>query len=135
MSDVALGTELAKVIYIIDGTRLVINRGSRNGLKTGDRFLVFGYGPELTDPDTGADLGRLEVVRGRAQVTHAQDELATLQSTERRPRRAMRRIVREASRAAAILAQIEGRVIEEELEPDEELPFMDPEVGDFAKPI
>jgi len=135
MSDVDLKTDLAKVIFIIDGTRLVINRGSKNGLKVGDRFLVFGYGPDLRDPDTGADLGRLEVVRGRGEVTHVQDDLATVQSIERRPRRATRRIVREPTRAAAILAQIEGRLIEEELQPDEELPFLQPEVGDLVKPV
>ena len=135
MSDVATRTDLAKVIYIIGDTRLVINRGSKDGIKIGDRFLIFGYGPDLVDPDTGTGLGSLEVVHGHGEVVHVQEDLATLKSTERRPRRVRRRIVREPSRGMAILASIEGRVIEEELEPGHDLPFTDPELGDFAKPI
>ncbi len=58
-------TKSARVVYI-DGSkgelfRVMVNRGADDGVKVGDRFLVYGSGPNIADPDTGANLGRVEV--------------------------------------------------------------------------
>lgn len=154
MTEVATEAGLAKVIYVIDDapvpSRLVINRGSRHGVKVGDRFLVFGYGPDLKDPDTGENLGRLEIVRGRGQVVHVQDDMATLKSLERRFRRPARPLVRDLPAGALTQALLgrtvlddaltgpffgAGRAIEDEVEPEQDMPFHGAALGDLAKPI
>ena len=68
MSDVAIAPGLAKVVRVSNDDELVINWGADDGVKRGDVFLVYGQGPLITDPDTGRDLGRLELVRGRGEV-------------------------------------------------------------------
>jgi hypothetical protein len=99
MSDVKAETRLAKVVHIADPgfapgpLEIVINRGLRQGVKPGDRFLVFGIGPHITDPDTGEDLGQLELVRGRGEVVHVQEHLATICTLERRRTRPAKRII------------------------------------------
>jgi len=133
MSDVAIAAGLAKVVHVSSDDELVINWGADDGVKRGDVFLVYGRGPLITDPDTGKDLGRLELVRGRGEVVHVQASIATLRSLERRSGRLLRRLVKEARGGAAWLpAQIE-----EEFPSDEEtrLPFNRPEIGDLARPV
>jgi len=141
MSDVVAetsptGTKLAKVVHLVDAmyspVEVVINRGARNGVKLGDRFLVFGEGPHITDPDTGKDLGQLELVRGRGEVVHVQEQLATIRTIERRRTRPAKRVIREA---VGSLLNGPGRVVEEELAPEAEVPFEAVRLGDLAKPI
>jgi hypothetical protein len=141
MSDLATETRLAKVVHVVDPdaayapVEVVINRGLRNGVKLGDRFLVFGEGPHITDPDTGKDLGQLELVRGRGEVVHVQEHLATIRTIERRRTRPAKRITREAVGALSLAAGLPGRVVEEELAPEAEMPFEAVRLGDLAKPI
>jgi len=152
MSDAAVRTRLAKVVHVIDPDmayaplEVVINRGAQNGVKIGDQYLVFGEGPMIQDPDTGKDLGQLELVRGRGEVVHVQEHLATIRSIERRRERPAKRIIRDASgRTAAALgistlsstayALNAGKVIEEELAPEITIPFDHVRLGDQAKPV
>jgi hypothetical protein len=144
MSDTKTETRLAKVVHFSDPAfgdgplEVVINRGLREGVKPGDRFLVFGVGPHILDPDTSKDLGELEVVRGRGLVVHVQEHLATLRTTERRRTRPAKRIIRDRSdlmsRYIGALGT-PGNVNEEELAPEAEMPFEAVRLGDLAKPI
>lgn len=70
----------AKVVKIIDNYQIVINKGLNDGIKNGDRFLVYVIGEEIKDPDTDESLGNLEIVCGEAIVSHTQDKIATLES-------------------------------------------------------
>lgn len=137
MGDVKARVELAKVVHSFgtdeEAYQLVINRGTRDGVKAGQRFLVFGYGPELSDPDTGQSLGRVEIVRGRGEVVHLQDNIATIRSVERRSEGGGKRIIRDSSPFSAGLGRT--HVIEEEVPADREQPFRKVRVGDFARPI
>jgi hypothetical protein len=140
MSDVRTETRLAKVVHIADHgfagpLEVVINRGAHQGVKLGDRFLVFGIGPRIVDPDTREDLGELELVRGRGKVVHVQEHLATLRTTELRRTRPAKRVVREAVGALSLGLGNRGNVIEEELAPETEMPFEAVRLGDLAKPI
>lgn len=147
MSEVNTETKLAKIVHLVDPDysgrplEIVINRGSSNGVKPGDRFLIFGVGPHIADPDTGVDLGVLELVRGQGYVVHVQEHLSTIRTTERRRTRPAKRITRAPGRSnsAAAFAAFSnlgiGSVIEEELSPEEEVPFNSVQLGDFAKPI
>ena len=144
MSEVKADTKLAKIVHLVDPgfgrgpLEVVINHGSSQGVQAGDRFLVFGIGPHIADPDTGKDLGVLELVRGQGQVVHVQEYLSTIRTIERRRTRPARRITTRESGLSAALSRLGGTsasVIEEELSPEEEVPFESVQLGDFAKPI
>ena len=124
---------IAKVVLVQDYEfNLVINKGSDDGVEKGDRYLVYGIGPELFDPDTNESLGQLEIVRGKGVVTHVQPRIATIRSIEKKIQQT-RRIIREDTNPFSFL----GKKVIEETQPDsgEELPFEDPTKGDYAKPI
>jgi len=72
----------AKVVKVIDKYTLVINAGTEKGVRVGQSFLIVGIGETIVDPDTNESLGQLEIVRGRARVSHVQDRIATLASSE-----------------------------------------------------
>jgi hypothetical protein len=146
MNDIKAEIRLAKVVHVGDlgfapgPLEVVINRGMRDGVKAGDRFLVFGTGPHIADPDTGEDLGALEGVRGRGQVVHVQEHLSTIRSIERRRTRPAKRITRQPGwgTGGGIMAGLiggTGSVVEEELSQEEEVPFESVQLGDLAKPI
>ncbi|HGW3962880.1 TPA: hypothetical protein ACNIC3_002424 [Citrobacter freundii] len=73
----------AKIIHINDDyTQFVINKGGSDNIHNGMIFLIYSLGEHITDPDTGIDLGRLEIVKGEATVHHIQDKMTTLISRE-----------------------------------------------------
>jgi hypothetical protein len=146
MSEAAIQTRLAKVVHVIDPDmayariEVVINRGAADGVKSGDRLLVFGERPMISDPDTGKELGQLELVRGRGEVVHVQEHLATIRSIERRRERPAKRVFHEASRGirVGLINSPDpriGTVIEEELAPEVTVHFDHVRLGDQAKPI
>jgi hypothetical protein len=83
MSDVKTDFRLAKVVHITSPFEVVINHGQSDFVKPGDRFVIFGEGPQIRDPDSGQDLGTLELVRGQGEVIHGHDSNLT---TEQNPR-------------------------------------------------
>ena len=120
---------IPKVVKVIQADKVVINRGSANGVKVGHRFLVYAIGEELFDPDSGLSLGKIELVRGRGEVTHVQEHLSTLKSIEKIKLPSKRRKIRDPY-------SIFGQHIEEDVEDTyEDIPFDDASVGDCAKPI
>jgi hypothetical protein len=117
----------AKVAAVQSPFTVVINRGSKDKLRLGQRFIVYGLGPEIRDPDTGQSLGVLEVVRGTGVVTHLQDMMATVEADQKRV--SEKRIVRTPNWGIPQLAQ------ETVVEPSDPKPFDEPAIGDLAKPI
>lgn len=71
---------VARVVKLVDDFTIVVNRGANGGLKTGDQFLLIGLGEEIRDPDTKEVLEKLEIMKGRVEVIHAQEKIATLKS-------------------------------------------------------
>jgi hypothetical protein len=110
---------LPKVVKVIDDYRVVINRGRRDGVEIGDRFLVYEVGEELADPDTNESLGKLEIVKGRGQAKHVQERLTTLESLE------SERVARQNPFSVTFGTEYETR----------QLPFNFPAVGDVARPL
>lgn len=111
-----------KVVDVIDPSRVAINRGNLHGVRTGQKFLIYAIGQELTDPDTNESLGRLEIVRGTGVVTHVQERIATITSDRKRQRRVHTR-----------MSMLHYGDSDETI--TEEVPFDDPERGDHARPI
>lgn len=116
------------VIKVIDDFTVVINKGSVNDIKKGDNFLIYYVEPdELLDPVSGESLGNLEIVRGTGSVTHVQEKMVTIKSNRTE---SGGRIIR---KGYGIIASVMGETIEH---PERQaVPFDDPMVGDFAKPI
>ncbi|MER9666697.1 hypothetical protein [Mesorhizobium sp. M0185] len=131
--DFSLGT----VVTVMDsGKAVVINRGLRDGVGQGDAFLIFGIGPNITDPETGEDLGQLELVRGRGKVAHVQERMATIVSTEVKVGEITKRVV-EPSRMSGGLGSLfrpDSETIEER-KPPAIVPFRGVKEGDKAKPV
>jgi curli biogenesis system outer membrane secretion channel CsgG len=67
-----------------DSGRLVLNVGSRNGVKQGDRLQVSRGGKEVHDPATGKVLFRDDTILGEALVTTVNESfsIATYKGTE-----------------------------------------------------
>ena len=62
---------IGKVAKILDEVKVVINRGSKDGVKPGMRFVAYAEADEVTDPDTGESLGKWELVSPLSRVAVA----------------------------------------------------------------
>ena len=71
-----------KVIQKIDEYKIVINKGSVDGVSESNRFLVYRLGEELYDPDTLESLGVLELVCGEGKPEHIQERITTLRTSK-----------------------------------------------------
>jgi len=121
----------ARVVAVIDHYRCVINWGADEEVQPGDRFIIYGLGEQLKDPETGEDLGVLEVVRGKAKVTHIQQRVSTLETYEREALPGKRIIRRSALQA--YLGTVGDQI--EEVGQTEQSMLQGVEVGDYARPI
>lgn len=66
-----------------DALAVVINKGSSSGVKEGMHYLIYNKGEEIMDPETNVSLGTLEIVCGKGVVTHVQENMATIKSSEK----------------------------------------------------
>lgn len=130
-----------KIAKVIDGYTLVLNKGEKDGIKVGQRFLIYSIGDEIIDPDTKESLGNLEIVKGTGRVTHLQEKVATIASDMKSsPSRTVRRFKDNDPLGIRSIQRVLGSFstateeIEEHL-PAAKIPFEDPSVGDIAKVI
>ncbi len=72
----------ARIVKIIDSHKLVINKGSLDGVKVGDIFIIFKKDDEIFDPDTNESLGVLEIPKLKMKASSVQDRLSILESNE-----------------------------------------------------
>jgi len=132
----------ATIIRILDPYKVVINKGSREGIKVGQRFLIYAETDELLqDPVTLEGLGNLEIARGTGKAVYVQEKWASIKSDKLKPpRKKVITRTRTASPASAFgigIAGLQQNVeVEETIESPEELvPFEDASKGDKVKPI
>ena len=71
-----------KVIQKLDDYKIVINKGSADGVTSDNRFLIYRFGEELFDPDTKESLGVLELVCGEGKPEHIQEKITTLYTSK-----------------------------------------------------
>lgn len=124
-----------KVVHISDKFSAVINAGAEQDVKVGMKFLIVGLGDLIRDPDTGEELERLEIVRGRAEVVHVQTKLSTLKSIEVDRQPDTREIKKVTSRSTGIAALIGPQdVVTESITPSEPvlLELKEVKVGDLV---
>ena len=66
------------VVAVQQNEQVVINRGERDGVESGQRYIVYAEGETLFDPETGERLGPIELVCGYGTVNGVQTNEATL---------------------------------------------------------
>lgn len=114
--------QMARVATVMDPYQVVINKGASDGIRVGQHYLFYALGDEIRDPETGDDLGQLEVLRGRGSVIHVQNKISIVRSSERRSR----------FQSAPMLS---GIFPTNQTAWYEDLPFDGIAAGDFARPI
>ena len=70
--------EVSGVVADVSGNTLIINVGSRTGLKVGDRLEISHAGRQVKDPTTGKVLKTITTKIGEATVTEIDPDSATL---------------------------------------------------------
>lgn len=71
----------AKVVKILSGTRLAINRGSEHKIRPNQKVLVYCLSnEEIKDPETGESLGYLEIYKGTGKVISIQEKMSIIES-------------------------------------------------------
>jgi hypothetical protein len=129
----------ATVIKVIDNYRVVINKGSRDGINIGQRFQIYTETDELLqDPVTLEGLGNLEISRGTGRVIYVQEKWATIGSD--RTKAPNKKIVTTTRNPNAAVTGVFGYgsqiEVEETIEtPAQQIPFDNPSEGDKVKPI
>jgi hypothetical protein len=124
----------AKVVQVQDKYTVIINAGSERGLRIGSLFLIVGLGETIVDPDTNEELERLEIVRGKAEVTHVQSKIATLRSAEYERASDVKEIKKVTSRGGSITSFMPQDTVTELIKPGEEhiKELKGAQIGDFA---
>lgn len=127
---------IAKVVKVIDSHTIVVNAGADKGFVPGKILMVVGLGEEIIDPDTNEPLGALEVVRGRARVSHVQERISTLISAEIEKPADIKEIRKISTAGKGGLANLFGpqETVTESIKPSEAIPkpFSKVHVGDFV---
>ncbi len=127
-------SSVAKVVHIVDGFNVAINKGEADDVKIGDIYLIYSLGPELTDPDSGVSLGVLEIVRGRAVVRHVQERLSTLESIEHEDIPGKKKVIKREGNASVFSSALGIPRVEEVVEGGERVQVkLTAQVGDSAK--
>jgi len=61
-------------IVLVEGDKIIINCGKREGIVPGQKLVVYNRGEELTDPETGEILGVEETKAGTISVAEVQEK-------------------------------------------------------------
>lgn len=71
-----------KVAEIIDVYKIVINKGSADGVEEDMRFVIYEPGEDIKDPDTKKSLGNFEYVKVKVKVTYVREKFSTAETYE-----------------------------------------------------
>lgn len=72
-----------KVAKVVSTTELILAAGAEDGVGDGMEFIVYSLSEPVTDPETGEELGRLEIVKARLIAAHVQDHMTTARTKSR----------------------------------------------------
>ncbi|MBE7707134.1 MAG: hypothetical protein E7Z88_00330 [Cyanobacteria bacterium SIG27] len=115
-----------------DYNQVIINKGKDDGIKRGQRFIVYSIGDELFDPDTNESLGCLEIVKGTGIASHVQDRMTTI--TTDNYKKVPKRVPKNSLyNLLTGIPSTNQEYIEEFVET--KIPFKDVKKGDYVRPI
>lgn len=69
-----------RVVRIIDDTALIVNAGTENEIEVGDIMEICGRGATIVDPETNIELGRLDNVKAKLNVTEVYDKMCVCET-------------------------------------------------------
>jgi hypothetical protein len=122
MSDTLSGSDRSDEIL-----EVMISVGSDDGVGLDTRFVIYQEGDELFNPINNESLGYFEIVKGRGRVTHVQEKMSKIRSTE------TTKVLRSSIETAAL------GILRQAPEPSTyktvAVPFRRVKVGDIIKPI
>lgn len=117
-----------KVVASLNEYELVINKGSNDGIKINDKFIIYNLGEELFDPDTKESLGHVELVCGKAKPKHIQPKLTTLISNDFEPPK-----ITTTRREGSILSFTPTEIVEEVDPNSDRIEFDNVKIGSLVK--
>jgi hypothetical protein len=120
-----------KVVSINTPYQIVLNIGKDDDVSINDKFLIFGMGEMIKDLDTGEELERLEIPRGKGKVVHLQNKICTVESIEISETPTT---IKRTNRFSSGFANIFPNIEESEIRRDK-LPFEEVQIGDCARKI
>lgn len=119
---------IGKVVKVLSDTEIVIDKGSEDGVKDNNRFLIYYLGEEIFD-ENKKNLGKLEYVCGEGKVKHIQPKMTTIVS-DKYKKKILQTVVKRSTMAFF------GDTTEETYDPETMIiPFEDVEEGYLAKQI
>lgn len=74
----------AKVASVMSATTIAINAGENNGVAYGDRVVVWRF-VDVTDPDTGEELGRVRLANLRLRVSEVHERFSLARTDSETP--------------------------------------------------
>ena len=76
-----------KVAKIVSPTELILAAGAEDGVVEGMEFIVYSLSDPVTDPETGEELGRIEIVKARLLAAHVQDQITVARTRSKTVKR------------------------------------------------
>lgn len=73
-----------KIADIRDKKTVVINKGSEDGVEESMKFMIYREGDNIEDPDTGEDMGTVEIPIARIKPLHVMEDMTLMQSDEKK---------------------------------------------------
>lgn len=64
-----------KVARVVSPTELILAAGAKDGVEEGMEFIVYTLSDSVWDPDTGEDLGQIEIVKAKLIAAHVQEHM------------------------------------------------------------
>ncbi|MGP8025080.1 MAG: hypothetical protein ACLQG5_12980 [Methanobacterium sp.] len=128
----------ATVVKVLNSYEVAINRGSEDGVREGQMFAIFGFSDEkIIDPESGEDLGLLEIFKGDGEVINVQERMSTIRSARKKPDR--KEVIYEDTNDTPYflrtISNVKPSKRREITTVGESLPFNNPKRDDKAKPI
>lgn len=120
-----------KIVSIIDEYRVVINFGSRDGARVGQRLLLYGVADSVTDPDSGEDLGVVEIRRGVGEIEHVQEKMSSVVSVDVGVTR--KRVRKNLTGMARAIAPWNSSTPDETVAYEDIKPFGNARIGDHVR--
>ncbi|MEL6581314.1 MAG: hypothetical protein AAFQ14_16345 [Cyanobacteria bacterium J06621_12] len=121
----------AQAAKIISSIRIAVNRGSEDKIKLNQKVLLYSLSDEeIQDPETGESLGYLEIYKGTGKVIAVQEKLSVIESDRDELTEALVK-----SMTHPLFSPNFSPGFPKNLTKGNKIPFENPQVGDFIKPI
>jgi len=71
-----------KILKILSNYSVIISLGREQGVAMDMKFIIYEEGEMIKDPETGADIEKLEILKGEVTVTQVQEKISVAESFE-----------------------------------------------------